>query len=287
MLSNIPTVRWLKLLLVVLISYGIFKYRDSLVDAAGYASSLRIELLLAAAFAFLSLMASSLRAKHIINEVGGLISTKESFELSAVSASSIFSLVRVGSGIPLYYLKKTGTLLSHTVVYYIADRFFNIMSFLALGVVVLGKFSWVSGLLLAAGVMVTLVGLTYTRLLPDFWPFGMIKDFIEDIRKLVTWRTAVWLSFLSLSNLMIDSFAISLLSGAGLNAVLAATVLGTAAMLVSPTPAGIGIYEPVVSTQLVSAGVVGGAAIGSVLTYRLFALWVPALVGLYVLHRKL
>lgn len=287
MLSNISGVRWLKPLLVVLISYGIYKYRNSLIEAVIYATSLRLVLLYGLIFALISLMASGLRAKHIINKVGGFMSNVEAFEFSTVSASAVFSLVRVGTGIPLYYLKKTGVLLSHTVTYYVVDRFFSTMSILVLGALVLGDFRWISTALLVIAAIGTVIGLKYTHKLPDFWPFGMIKDFSGDIKKLVNIRSALWLSFLAFMNFAADSLAITSLSGAGISVSLTAAVLGMAAMLVSPTPAGIGIYEPIVAGHLISLGIATNAAVGAVLVYRLFVLWLPALLGVQTLHRKL
>jgi uncharacterized membrane protein YbhN (UPF0104 family) len=287
MLSNIMAVRWLKLLLVVLIFFGIYKYRVSLVDATAYASSLRVELVYAAIFVGVSLLASGLRGKHIINKLGGFMSIGDAFKLACVSASSVFSVIRAGSGISLYYLKRKGFLLSHVVTYYLGDRFFSTVVFLALGALVLGEFSWILALVLFAAMAATIVGIKFTSRLPNFWVFGMIKDFSEDLKKLTNPGSAVWLSFLALLNVVMDALAISVLTGSSLNTSVVAVVIGMMLILVSPTPAGLGLYEPAVSAHLIAQGVASSAAIGGVLAFRLLSLWVPSFVGLYVLHKEL
>ena len=56
-------------------------------------------------------------------------------------------------------------------------------------------------------------------------------------------------------------------------------------MIVSPTPAGIGFVEGVVTLTLVSMTVPVGAAAVVILGYRAITFWLPLLVGMLAMQR--
>ena len=246
-----------------------------------------MELLYAAAFIAVGLFASALRGKFIINRLGGFMSTWEGVKLTFVNASSVFSLIRVGVGISLYYLKKTGHLLSHVITFYVADRFAHSFVFIILALLLLGEFSWFSVLGLFAVALGAFALVKFSHRLPDFWILKMIKDYSENLKKLFTPVSVLWLIVLSIVNFAMESLAFSALTGTSLQNSLTASVVGVATMLVSPTPGGLGLYEAAVSAHFVSLGIPSNIAIGSVLAFRLFSIWMPALLGLIVLHREL
>jgi uncharacterized membrane protein YbhN (UPF0104 family) len=54
---------------------------------------------------------------------------------------------------------------------------------------------------------------------------------------------------------------------------------------VAPTPGSLGAIEAALVAALVRLGVEPGAAVASVLTFRLFTFWLPMPVGAVVLRR--
>jgi undecaprenyl-diphosphatase len=54
---------------------------------------------------------------------------------------------------------------------------------------------------------------------------------------------------------------------------------------VAPTPGGLGAMEAALVTALVRLGVETGAAVASVLTFRLATFWLPIPLGAWVLRR--
>ncbi len=62
-------------------------------------------------------------------------------------------------------------------------------------------------------------------------------------------------------------------------AIMLASLLAAVAVVVAPTPDGVGLVEPVMALGLIAAGVDAGPAVAAVLIWRLLGFWVPMLPG--------
>jgi uncharacterized protein (TIRG00374 family) len=69
-------------------------------------------------------------------------------------------------------------------------------------------------------------------------------------------------------------------------AIMAASLVAGVAVVVAPTPDGVGLVEPVLALGLIAAGVDAAPAVAAVLIWRLVALWVPMLPG-WLAYRRL
>jgi hypothetical protein len=285
MLSNCIAVRWLKLLLVVLISYGIWKYRATLAAGLAYAASLRLGLAVAALLAAVGVLSAALRIKYAAGRLGAFLDTRGALEAFLVTTSSVFSLVKMSSSVGIYYLTKKGLPLSQAATIYVAERFFAVLVFFSLGVLFFGQFSWVSLAGLACAVAAFVVVTRYPHVLPDFRLLDPVKDFSQELVKLTSPAATVMMVVPELINILVATAALSYLAGAPPTVALDATLVGVLLIIGAPVPAGVGLYEPAVAARLVAGGVPQAVAIGSVLTYRLFNLWLPAVAGLWSLHR--
>ena len=68
--------------------------------------------------------------------------------------------------------------------------------------------------------------------------------------------------------------------------IMAASLLAGVAVVVAPTPDGVGLVEPVLALGLIAAGVDAGPAVAVVLMWRLLGFWVPMLPG-WLAYRRL
>jgi uncharacterized membrane protein YbhN (UPF0104 family) len=69
-------------------------------------------------------------------------------------------------------------------------------------------------------------------------------------------------------------------------AIVAASLLAGVAVIVAPTPDGVGLVEPVLALTLIAAGVDAGPAVAAVVIWRLLGFWVPMLPG-WLAYRRL
>ena len=68
--------------------------------------------------------------------------------------------------------------------------------------------------------------------------------------------------------------------------ILAASLVAGVAVVVAPTPDGVGLVEPVLALGLIASGVDAGPAVAAVLIWRLLGFWVPMLPG-WLAYRRL
>lgn len=287
MLSNRWAVRWLKLLLVVLIAFGVFRFREALLEALAYASTLRGELVLVAALASALLLANGLRIKKLLTGLGGFIRLRDALKAHLASIASIFSMVKMSSSVMVYYLEKKGVLLSQAAAVFAGSLAFGSLTVLVASSLVLGRFGWLS----LAGIAGVAGGVWFLErfghLLPDVWVLRVMRDFSAELRKLATARAFAWMLLPPLVNMTAGTLSLAVLTGAGLVTSLEANLIGLLIMGAAPVPAGIGVYEPLVARHLAASGVPMDVALGGVLTHRLFFLWAPALLGLFFLHTEI
>ncbi len=275
--------RWFKLLLVVLIAFGIYSFRDYLIEGLHYTTTLGPKLLPATALVGLSMFSYILRMSFIVRKSGGDISIKDCIKAVMVSFTAVLSIVKVGVGIVVYYLTRKGLLLSQAVTYYIWDRASHVVATTVIGIFVLGSWNVIGGLSgLGAIMALAIVGLILGKV-----KLEALEDFQPTLKRLVGVKTVFWLLLLSTINIVVDSGALALLTGAGWKSAMAGVLVGNMMIWASPVPGGLGLYEAAVPLALIAGGVERAAAIGGVLAYRLLSLWVPALLGVAILHREL
>ena len=61
--------------------------------------------------------------------------------------------------------------------------------------------------------------------------------------------------------------------------IMTASLVAGVAVVVAPTPDGVGLVEPVLALGLIASGVDAGPAVAAVLLWRLLGFWVPMLPG--------
>jgi len=291
MFSNTSGVRWLKLPLAVLIFYGIYKMRENLAEvvlgAVVYSINLGIGSLYVLAFALLALLLVVIRIKYLLSLLGSKINLKEIIKAYAISITALFSMVKFSDGVRPYYLSKKGVPLTYALTTHVAERFFDLLLILLLGAILLGEYSKFAMAVLLVLSLVVLILVKFTHIIPDIKFIRLLKDFGEDLANIVTPRTLFWIIFLSIGSMALSTTSIKFGTGASWLISLKAFVLGCIILATTPTPAGLGFYEVAIPAYLVSLGIPSDAALGGILVYRLFQLWLPASLGLLFLHREL
>lgn len=291
MFSNTSGVRWLKLPLAVLIFYGIYKMREKLAEvvlgAIIYSISLSNTSLYVLAFSFLAIWFSVIRIMYILGLLGGKIRLWDIFKAYAISLTTVFSMVKFSDSVRAYYISKKGVPLTYALTTYVAERFFDLTILLPLGAILLGEYSKFAVVGLTVLSLVILIFVKFTHKIPDIRFLRFFKDFGNDLENIITPNTLLWIVLLSLGSMAMNTTAIKFATGVGWFIALRAFVLGCIVLATSPTPAGIGFYEVAVPAYLVSLGVPSAAALGGILVYRLFQLWLPSILGMLFLHREL
>lgn len=258
-----------------------------MVESAVYAFSLNLKLFWGALFVGIAILTSVFRLKYVLNKLGTFVSPKTLLEYFLIANSSVFSFIKMSSTVSVYYLVKKGVFLSHAMTGFILERFFDFGLHLLVSALLIGTYS-----VPAVFALVFLVGfvLLFTRRFEWFsrWsPLKKLSDFKEELKKVLDFESFFVLGLFSLVIFILNSLAVSRLAGVGLFLGASVVALGGIVVGTSPTPIGLGVYEVVLPSFLVSQGVSPEVALGSILTYRFLTLWVPAIAGLFVAGRRL
>ncbi|MBR9681016.1 MAG: hypothetical protein GOU98_04310 [Candidatus Altiarchaeota archaeon] len=228
-----------------------------------------------------------LRLKYVLKELGTSVKNITLFEYVLVANSSIFSLIKMSSTISVYYLVKRGVFLSHAMTGFVIERFFDLGLHLLVSVFFIGSFSPV---LLSALIIFTGMGILFTKKFEWFTKWKIIRklsDFRGELNKIVNFKVGFVLIVLSILSLLFQSLAIRSLVGISLFLSISVVALGGIVIGASPTPFGLGVYEISIPSFLISQGVSAEVAIGGILTYRFLTVWMPAILGLFVVNKRL
>ena len=280
-------VRWLKIPLVLLILYGIYQYRALLLESMFYATSINLNLIYALFFISMAVLTMIFRLKYVLGKLGTSVKNITLFEYLLVANSSIFSLIKMSSTVSVYYLVRQGVFLSHAMTGFVVERFFDLSLHLLVSALFIGSFSPI-----ALSALVIFVGLAFvfTKKFDWFLKWKLVSklsDFRAELNKVVNLRVGLVLVLLSLISFLFQSFAIRSLIGTSLFLSMSVIALGGVVVGASPTPIGLGVYEVAVPSFLISQGVGPEVAIGGILTYRFLTVWLPAIMGLFVVNKRL
>lgn len=277
--------------MAILIFYGIYRIRDSFLGivagAVGHALGLGSLSLVVLALTTAVLVSLSLRIKYILHLLGSRIGLWDILKAYAISLTAIFSMVKFSDSVRAYYFSRKGVPLTYGLTSYVGERFFDILFLLPLGAVLLGEYSTQALTGLAIFSVFVLLLIRFTHRIPNIRFIRFFRDFGEDLRNMITPVSLFWLTAVTLVIFGMNTAAIAVATGTGPVAALKAFVLGCLVLGTSPTPAGIGVYEIVVPAYLTSLGVQSSAALGGILVYRFFILWLPSFIGIGFLHREL
>ena len=283
---NLFHVQWLKLILGVLIPFGIYRYREILIESFYYATQMKLSILFTFLFVLISISLVSIRLKYLIKKQGGLIKFWTAFKCYFISLSPIFSMIRFSDSIKIYYLKKKGILLSQAMTAYLSELIIGIFVTGVMLAVFLGQYTPFLFIALSLVIISALLLIKFSHKLPNFRILNIIRDFSEDLKKIIKVKIIFTLLLISFTQFVFDVFALSTATGASLAQSLIAVLIGIGVITAAPTIAGIGFYETAVPAFLISIGISSEAAVGGVFVYRFFTLWLPALIGNFLLHKE-
>ena len=277
----------LKLVLGVLIVFGIATYRTLLMQSLQYALTLNLNALLCILFILISIIINSFRFRYLIKIQGGLIKFRDVFVSYFLSFSTVFSLVKLADSVKIVYLKKKGLLLSQATTAYIAERIANVFVTSILIGLILGQYNF--WLLIGAGlsILLIIIFINFSHMLPKIRFVNMVRDFGSELKKLMKFKSIIIIVLFTLFEFLSSALAIGFATHTNFGLSIKTTVMGMATVIATPTPGGIGFYETVIPTFLTQQGVVVETAVGGILTYRFFSLWLPALIGLILLQKTL
>ncbi len=280
-------VQWLKLILGVLIPFGIYRYREILVESFYYAIQLNLSILLTFLFILLSVIVGTFRLKYLIKKQGGLINFWTVFKCYFISLSPVFSMIRFSDSIKIYYLKKKGIILSQAMTAYVGEIVISLFVTGIMFALFLGQYNIFLFIALCILLLLTFLFVKFSHKIPNIKFLNILKDFSENLKSLLNVRSIFFLLIISFIQFFSSAAALSVATGSSFVNGLKALIMGIGIMTTTPTIAGIGFYEVAVPAYLISLGVNQTAAVGGVFVFRFFNLWLPAIIGNFLIHKEL
>jgi uncharacterized membrane protein YbhN (UPF0104 family) len=169
---------------------------------------------------------------------------------------------------------------------YIVERFFDLGLHLIIRAYFIGSFSPLAllGLVIVGGFSVL-----FTKKFDLFLKFKIVRkleDFKDSLNNLMSFRVGFVIFITTIFSFIFQSLAIQSLVNTSFILAMTVVALGGIVVSASPTPIGLGIYEVSIPGFLVSQGVSPEVALGGILTFRFLTVWLPALLGLWVVNRR-
>ena len=252
-----------------------------------YAMHLKLSILLTILFILLSIILVCFRLKYLINKQGGLIKFWDVFKCHFISLSPIFSMIRFSDSLKIYYLKKKGIILSQAMTTYVSEIVIGLFVTGIMFAIFLGQYNIFLFIALCVLLFLSFLFVKFSHKLPNMKFFNILKDFSENLKTLLNIQSILFLLMISFIQFFSSATALSIATNSGFVNGLKALIFGIGIITISPTIAGIGFYEVAVPAFLVGLGVNQTAAVGGVFVFRFFNLWLPAIIGNFLIHKEL